>query len=55
MYSYQRRYKILCPNLIKEPISPENATKKILEHTALDSESFRLGKTKVELKHVHTA
>ncbi|CAH2096536.1 unnamed protein product [Euphydryas editha] len=43
----ERRYKILCPNLIKEPITPEKATEKILEHTGLDSESFRLGKTKV--------
>ncbi|CAK1554519.1 unnamed protein product [Leptosia nina] len=43
----KRRYKILCPNLVKEPISPEKATEKILEHTGLDSESFRLGKTKV--------
>ncbi|XP_026760994.2 myosin heavy chain, muscle [Galleria mellonella] len=44
---FKHRYKILCPNLIKEPITPEKATEKILEQTGLDSESFRLGKTKV--------
>ncbi|XP_026327805.1 myosin heavy chain, muscle isoform X36 [Hyposmocoma kahamanoa] len=44
---FKLRYKILCPTLIKEPITPEKATEKILEHTGLDSESFRLGKTKV--------
>ncbi|KAI8436482.1 hypothetical protein MSG28_010041 [Choristoneura fumiferana] len=44
---FKLRYKILCPNLIKEPITPEKATEKILEQTGLDSESFRLGKTKV--------
>lgn len=43
----QHRYKILCPKLIKEPITPEKATEKILESTGLDSESFRLGRTKV--------
>lgn len=50
----KRRYKILCPNLVKDPISPEKATEKILEHTGLDAESFRLGKTKVAL-YVHAA
>ncbi|XP_026492099.1 myosin heavy chain, muscle isoform X39 [Vanessa tameamea] len=44
---FKLRYKILCPNLLKEPITAEKATEKILEHTGLDSESFRLGKTKV--------
>ncbi|XP_039753061.1 myosin heavy chain, muscle isoform X13 [Pararge aegeria] len=44
---FKLRYKILCPNLLKEPITPEKASEKILEHTGLDSESFRLGKTKV--------
>lgn len=44
----KRRYKILCPNQLKEPITPEKATEKILESTGLDAESFRLGKTKVE-------
>lgn len=45
----QRRYKILCIRDLKEPISPEKASEKILEHTGLDAESFRLGKTKVEM------
>lgn len=44
----KRRYKILCPKQIKDPITPEKATEKILEHTGLDAESFRLGKTKVD-------
>ncbi|XP_011558112.1 myosin heavy chain, muscle isoform X20 [Plutella xylostella] len=44
---FKLRYKILCPKLIKEPITPEKATEKILESTGLDSESFRLGRTKV--------
>nr|XP_034831970.1 myosin heavy chain, muscle isoform X41 [Maniola hyperantus] len=44
---FKLRYKILCPNLVKDPITPEKATEKILEHTGLDAESFRLGKTKV--------
>lgn len=50
----ERRYKILCPNLIKDPITPEKATEKILEHTGLDAESFRLGKTKVDMHAIRT-
>lgn len=50
----KRRYKILCPKQIKEPMSPEKATEKILEHTNLDSESFRLGRTKVDPACVYT-
>lgn len=49
----KRRYKILCPNQLKEPITPEKATEKILENTGLDSESFRLGKTKVDSASVN--
>lgn len=45
----KRRYKILCIHLLKEPISDQKATEKILEHTGLDTESFRMGKTKVEI------
>ncbi|XP_063624543.1 myosin heavy chain, muscle isoform X46 [Cydia splendana] len=44
---FKLRYKILCPGQIKDSMSPEKAAEKILEATGLDSESFRLGKTKV--------
>ena len=41
-------YKILCPNLVKEPIKPEKAAEVILNHIALPEDQFRLGKTKVQ-------
>ncbi|XP_063384153.1 myosin heavy chain, muscle isoform X5 [Cydia fagiglandana] len=44
---FKLRYKILCPGQIKDSMSPEKAAEKILESSGLDSESFRLGKTKV--------
>lgn len=41
------RYSILCAKKIKAPITPEKATKVILEHQEVDPEKFRFGETKV--------
>ncbi|XP_052893948.1 myosin heavy chain, muscle isoform X2 [Anopheles moucheti] len=44
---FKLRYKILCPQLIKEPCSPEKVTQIVLTHIQLPEEQFRMGKTKV--------
>ncbi|XP_062706928.1 myosin heavy chain, muscle isoform X19 [Aedes albopictus] len=44
---FKLRYKILCPQQIKEPCSPEKACQIILANLQLPDEQFRLGKTKV--------
>ncbi|XP_039445241.1 myosin heavy chain, muscle isoform X27 [Culex pipiens pallens] len=44
---FKLRYKILCPQLIKEPCSPEKACQIIVGHLQLPDEQFRMGKTKV--------
>lgn len=41
------RYKILSASAIKDNLSPEKATQIILDTANLDSEQYRLGKTKV--------
>lgn len=43
------RYKILSANLINDSMTPEKATQIILDTANLDSEQYRLGKTKVQL------
>ncbi|XP_065090267.1 myosin heavy chain, muscle isoform X28 [Ochlerotatus camptorhynchus] len=44
---FKLRYKILCPQLIKDPCSPEKACQIILTQFQLPDEQFRMGKTKV--------
>lgn len=43
----QHRYKILCPQQIKDPCTPEKACQIILASIQLPDEQFRMGKTKV--------
>lgn len=47
MYRTNKRYKILYPKGVKDSMSPEVATKTILEGIELDPEQYRLGHTKV--------
>ncbi|XP_068914285.1 myosin heavy chain, muscle isoform X4 [Tenebrio molitor] len=44
---FKLRYKILAASSIKDDFSPEKASQIILDTVNLDSEQFRLGKTKV--------
>lgn len=44
---HHKRYKILYPKGVKDSMSPEQATKTILEGIELDPEQYRLGNTKV--------
>ncbi|XP_058057230.1 myosin heavy chain, muscle isoform X6 [Anopheles bellator] len=44
---FKLRYKILCPQLIKEPCPPEKVAQIVLAHIQLPEEQFRMGKTKV--------
>lgn len=43
----KRRYKILCIKKLIEPITPEKATKVILEHLNMEEDRYRIGATKV--------
>lgn len=43
----QRRYKILCIQLIKDQPKPEIASQIILTHLQMPDENYRMGKTKV--------
>lgn len=45
--SHHKRYKILYPKGVKDSMSPEEATKTILQGIELDPEQYRLGNTKV--------
>ncbi|XP_052864972.1 myosin heavy chain, muscle isoform X8 [Anopheles cruzii] len=48
MYTdFKLRYKILCPQLIKEPCPAEKAAQIVIAHIQLPEEQFRMGKTKV--------
>lgn len=42
------RYKILAANDIKGSMTPEKCSEIILDKVGLDSEQYRLGKTKVQ-------
>ncbi|XP_058815435.1 myosin heavy chain, muscle isoform X23 [Topomyia yanbarensis] len=44
---FKLRYKILCPQIIKEPCPAEKACQLILAHIQVPEEQFRMGKTKV--------
>lgn len=47
-YMQQNRYKILAANDIKDGMTAEKATQIILDKVGLDTEQYRMGKTKVQ-------
>ncbi|XP_063225507.1 myosin heavy chain, muscle isoform X32 [Bacillus rossius redtenbacheri] len=44
---FKLRYKILCAHLVKDSLTPQEATSVILDHVNIDPEQFRMGHTKV--------